>query len=84
MHMVVTINRVTLHLLRNRQLRHYSFQQGRRGHSSFVMTQLPRISRVAVIGAGPGGLVAARALQEEGAFDVVTVFERQDRVGGTW
>ncbi|KAI9499667.1 hypothetical protein BDB00DRAFT_753005 [Zychaea mexicana] len=48
------------------------------------MFQLPRISRVAVIGAGPGGLAAARALREEGAFDTITVFERNAKVGGTW
>ena len=48
------------------------------------MFQLPRISRVAVIGAGPGGLAAARALRDEGAFDTITVFERNSKVGGTW
>lgn len=81
----MAIKRVTFHLWRNRQPRHYPFQLGQlRRQTSFVMTQLPRISRVAIIGAGPGGLVAARALQQEGAFDVVTVFERQSKVGGTW
>ncbi|KAG2302685.1 hypothetical protein Bca52824_031336 [Brassica carinata] len=38
--------------------------------------------RVAVIGAGAGGLVAARELQREGHS--VVVFERQNQVGGTW
>ena len=37
---------------------------------------------VAVIGAGPGGLVAARELRREGHKAVV--FERQAQVGGTW
>jgi len=36
----------------------------------------------AIIGAGPGGLVAARWLKKEG-FDPV-LFERGDRVGGQW
>ncbi|KAI9275690.1 hypothetical protein BDA99DRAFT_496234 [Phascolomyces articulosus] len=49
------------------------------------MSPLPeRISRVAVIGAGPGGLIACRALRDEGVFDTITVFERNSEVGGTW
>ncbi|KAJ5453132.1 Glycoside hydrolase family 71 [Penicillium cf. griseofulvum] len=39
--------------------------------------------RVAVIGAGPSGLAAVRALEQEG-FDYVRVFERKSRVGGLW
>ena len=35
---------------------------------------------IAIVGAGPAGLVAARRLSQDG-FDV-TVFEREDRVGG--
>ncbi|XP_057977938.1 flavin-containing monooxygenase FMO GS-OX-like 4 [Malania oleifera] len=43
----------------------------------------PPLSRsVAVIGAGAGGLVAARELRREG--HKVVVFERADQVGGTW
>ncbi|KAI8885844.1 FAD/NAD(P)-binding domain-containing protein [Backusella circina FSU 941] len=42
------------------------------------------IKRVAVIGAGPGGLAAARALRNENHFETITVYERSDRVGGTW
>ncbi|KAL5748516.1 hypothetical protein ACOSP7_025558 [Xanthoceras sorbifolium] len=38
--------------------------------------------RVAVIGAGAAGLVAARELRREG--HVVVVFEKEDKVGGTW
>ncbi|XP_010259011.1 PREDICTED: flavin-containing monooxygenase FMO GS-OX-like 3 [Nelumbo nucifera] len=38
--------------------------------------------KVAVIGAGAAGLVAARELRREGHN--VVVFERSDRVGGTW
>ncbi|KAH6625843.1 putative dimethylaniline monooxygenase [Boeremia exigua] len=42
------------------------------------------IRTVAVIGAGPSGLSAVKALDEEKAFDTIRVFERRDRVGGTW
>ncbi|KAK4803715.1 hypothetical protein SAY86_003532 [Trapa natans] len=38
--------------------------------------------RVAVIGAGAGGLVAARELRREGHH--VIVYERENQVGGTW
>ncbi|KAM3409666.1 hypothetical protein ACQJBY_002130 [Aegilops geniculata] len=43
---------------------------------------MPRARAVAVVGAGAAGLVAARELLREG--HAVTVFERSDRVGGTW
>ncbi|XP_021810291.1 flavin-containing monooxygenase FMO GS-OX-like 4 [Prunus avium] len=42
----------------------------------------PASRNVAVIGAGGGGLVAARELRREG--HKVVVFERGDQVGGTW
>lgn len=48
------------------------------------MPTLARIARVAVIGAGPGGLAVARALRNEGSFEKITVFERNAAVGGTW
>ncbi|KAE8721269.1 Flavin-containing monooxygenase FMO GS-OX-like 3 [Hibiscus syriacus] len=38
--------------------------------------------KVAVIGAGTAGLLAARELQREGHR--VVVFEKADKVGGTW
>ncbi|KAF7547009.1 hypothetical protein G7Z17_g8027 [Cylindrodendrum hubeiense] len=44
----------------------------------------PRYKRIAVIGAGPSGLAAVKALESERIFDYVRVFERQDRVGGLW
>ncbi|XP_039141823.1 flavin-containing monooxygenase FMO GS-OX5-like isoform X1 [Dioscorea cayenensis subsp. rotundata] len=43
---------------------------------------MARSVKTAVIGAGPGGLVAARELRREG--HEVTVFEKSTRVGGTW
>jgi cation diffusion facilitator CzcD-associated flavoprotein CzcO len=39
--------------------------------------------RVAVIGAGMGGILAVIKLREAG-HDDITVFEKADRVGGTW
>ncbi len=38
--------------------------------------------KVAVLGAGPGGLVVARYLKSEG-FEPV-VFEQGERIGGQW
>ncbi|CAK7214219.1 hypothetical protein SBRCBS47491_002074 [Sporothrix bragantina] len=46
---------------------------------------MPRVySRVAVIGAGPSGIAAARALHEEGNFETIRVYERKAAVGGMW
>ncbi|PVH80841.1 putative dimethylaniline monooxygenase [Cadophora sp. DSE1049] len=42
------------------------------------------IRRVAVIGAGPSGISAVHALVREKKFETIRVFERRDRVGGTW
>jgi len=39
--------------------------------------------RIAVIGAGPSGLVAGRELLAQG-FDRFTIFEKASAVGGTW
>ncbi|XP_042503631.1 flavin-containing monooxygenase FMO GS-OX5-like [Macadamia integrifolia] len=39
-------------------------------------------SKVAVVGAGPCGLVAARELRREG--QQLVMFEKGDRIGGTW
>ncbi|KAL5340133.1 hypothetical protein BJX70DRAFT_133174 [Aspergillus crustosus] len=44
----------------------------------------PRYSTVAVIGTGPAGISALKALHEEKAFDKIQAFERRDRPGGTW
>ena len=43
----------------------------------------PRHLRIAVIGAGMAGILAAIRLKEAGTHDVV-VFEKADRIGGTW
>jgi dimethylaniline monooxygenase (N-oxide forming) len=40
------------------------------------------LPRVAIIGSGPGGLVAARYLKQHG-FEPV-VFEQDDEIGGQW
>ncbi|EXJ85178.1 hypothetical protein A1O3_05853 [Capronia epimyces CBS 606.96] len=42
------------------------------------------VRRVAVIGAGPSGYAAVRALALEKKFDVIRVFERRNQVGGLW
>lgn len=42
------------------------------------------IRRVAIIGAGIGGLITAKSLRDEGTFDKIKVFERNARSGGTW
>ncbi|CAK7228849.1 hypothetical protein SCUCBS95973_007020 [Sporothrix curviconia] len=44
----------------------------------------PRYNRIAVIGAGPSGLAAVRALAAENAFSTLRVFDRRDHVGGLW
>ncbi|KAK1975150.1 thiol-specific monooxygenase [Colletotrichum cereale] len=42
------------------------------------------VDRVAVIGAGPCGLAAAKYLLAEKKFSKVQVFEQRDTVGGVW
>lgn len=42
------------------------------------------VKSVAVIGAGPSGLSAARYLRAQGTFDRIVIFEKQDEVGGVW
>ncbi|KAE8145457.1 hypothetical protein BDV25DRAFT_164662 [Aspergillus avenaceus] len=44
----------------------------------------PRYRSVAVIGTGPSGVSAVKALNDEKIFDTIKVFERRDRVGGLW
>jgi len=44
----------------------------------------PRYASVAVIGGGPSGISAVKALSEENIFSTIRLFERRGRVGGTW
>ncbi|KAJ5370877.1 uncharacterized protein N7496_006969 [Penicillium cataractarum] len=44
----------------------------------------PRYRNIAVIGAGPSGISAVKALQEENIFDRIRIFERRDKPGGIW
>lgn len=49
--------------------------------------QVPKpfdVKRIAVIGAGPCGLAAAKYLIAQQAFDRVVIFEQQSDVGGVW
>lgn len=39
------------------------------------------INRVAVVGAGPAGVIAIDALVQEKAFDLIRVFERRHEAG---
>ena len=48
-----------------------------------VVVNCPKPSKCAVIGAGMAGILSAIRLPEAG-FASVTVFEKADRVGGTW
>lgn len=42
------------------------------------------VRRIAIIGAGPCGLAAAKYLKAQGTYDKVTIFEQQAEVGGVW
>ncbi|OAX85400.1 hypothetical protein ACJ72_00211 [Emergomyces africanus] len=42
------------------------------------------IRRVAIIGAGPSGLAAAKFILAEKCFEKIDVFEQRSRVGGVW
>ncbi|EEB09403.1 flavin dependent monooxygenase [Schizosaccharomyces japonicus yFS275] len=44
----------------------------------------PIVRSVAIIGAGPSGLVTARALLAENTFNRIVVYERRDAPGGVW
>jgi hypothetical protein len=48
------------------------------------MTEMKNLDkRIAVIGAGPSGITAAKCLMDEGFRDI-TVFEKNNDVGGNW
>lgn len=42
------------------------------------------IKSVAIIGAGPAGIISIDALAQEQAFDRIRVFERREAAGGCW
>ncbi|KAI9047313.1 hypothetical protein LZ554_008760 [Drepanopeziza brunnea f. sp. 'monogermtubi'] len=42
------------------------------------------IKRIAVVGAGPCGLAAAKYLLAEKAFSTIDIFEQQAEIGGVW
>ncbi|TVY47814.1 Thiol-specific monooxygenase [Lachnellula occidentalis] len=42
------------------------------------------VKRIAIIGAGPSGLAAAKFLRAEEYFDTIDIFEQQSEVGGVW
>lgn len=42
------------------------------------------VRRIAIIGAGPCGLSAAKYLRAQNAFTEIVLFEQQDEVGGIW
>ncbi|KAJ5520234.1 hypothetical protein N7463_000687 [Penicillium fimorum] len=45
---------------------------------------MPQIKSIAIIGAGPAGAIAVDALAQEKVFDIIRVFERQEKAGGCW
>ncbi|KAK3952484.1 flavin dependent monooxygenase [Pseudoneurospora amorphoporcata] len=42
------------------------------------------VKNIAIIGAGPAGLAAAKFLIAQRVFEDIVIFERQDEVGGAW
>ncbi|KAI9723001.1 MAG: hypothetical protein M1812_001450 [Candelaria pacifica] len=42
------------------------------------------VKKIAIIGAGPGGLATAKYLLAEKAFDTIDIFEQRSAVGGVW
>lgn len=42
------------------------------------------VKKVAIIGAGPAGLAAAKYLTAQATFEEIVIFEQQDQVGGIW
>lgn len=47
-------------------------------------TQMSKVKRIAIIGAGPAGAISIDAFAQEQAFDIIRVFERRERPGGCW
>ncbi|KAJ2962997.1 hypothetical protein NQZ79_g1976 [Umbelopsis isabellina] len=44
----------------------------------------PHVKRIAIVGAGMGGLIAAKSLRDEGVFEKISIYERNSQAGGTW
>lgn len=44
----------------------------------------PHIKSIAIVGAGMGGLIAAKSLRDEGVFEKISIYERNSQAGGTW
>ena len=42
------------------------------------------VKKIAIVGAGPSGLAAAKYLLAEEAFDKIDIFEQRSNVGGVW
>lgn len=42
------------------------------------------VNRIAIIGAGPAGLAAAKYLRAQKAFSEIVIFEQHDKIGGIW
>ncbi|KAL8418321.1 hypothetical protein RB594_001796 [Gaeumannomyces avenae] len=49
-----------------------------------VVRALFKVKKVAIIGAGPCGLSAAKYLVAQKAFDEIVIFEQSTEVGGVW
>jgi cation diffusion facilitator CzcD-associated flavoprotein CzcO len=43
-----------------------------------------RARNIAIVGAGPSGVIAAKYLRAENAFDKIVLFEQRSRPGGIW
>ncbi|KAL2220253.1 hypothetical protein M432DRAFT_561066 [Thermoascus aurantiacus ATCC 26904] len=48
------------------------------------MTALSKVRSIAIIGAGPAGLAAAKYLLAEKCFEKIDIFEQRSKVGGLW
>lgn len=42
------------------------------------------VRSVAIIGAGPSGLAAAKYVRDQGAFSRIVIYEQNDEIGGAW
>ncbi|KAF7561306.1 hypothetical protein G7046_g2836 [Stylonectria norvegica] len=42
------------------------------------------VKKIAIVGAGPSGLAAAKYLKAQNAFEEIVIFEQLDKLGGIW